>query len=92
MALEQPSSAAPDDPLRAGVELTLRQLHKVTEAFGLVEVAPAPGEAFDPDRHQAMSVAEAEGVAPGAVVQLFQKGYVLNDRLLRPAMVVVAPS
>ena len=86
------ASAAPDDPLRAGVELTLRQLHKVTEAFGLVEVAPAPGEAFDPDRHQAMSVAEAEGVAPGAVVQLFQKGYVLNDRLLRPAMVVVAPS
>lgn len=39
-----------------------------------------------------MSVAEAPGVAPGAVVQLFQKGYVLNDRLLRPAMVVVAPS
>lgn len=85
------TSAAPDDPLRAGVELTLRQLHKVTETFGLVEVAPAPGEPFDPERHQAMSVAEAAGIAPGAVVQLFQKGYVLNDRLLRPAMVVVAP-
>lgn len=86
------ASATQDDPLRAGVELTLRQLQKVTGANGLLEVAPAPGEAFDPERHQAMSVAEAEGIAPGAVVQLFQKGYVLNDRLLRPAMVVVAPS
>ena len=86
------ASAAPDDPLRAGLEATLRQLHKVTGANGLVEVAPQPGEAFDPERHQAMSVAAAEGIAPGAVVQLFQKGYVLNDRLLRPAMVVVAAS
>ena len=86
------ASAGPDDPLRSGLEATLRQLIKVTEANGLVEVAPAPGESFDPERHQAMSVAEAEGVAPGAVVQLFQKGYVLNERLLRPAMVVVAPS
>ena len=86
------ANAAADDPLRAGLEATLRQLHKVTQANGLLEVAPAPGDGFDPERHQAMSVAEAPGVAPGAVVQLFQKGYVLNDRLLRPAMVVVAPS
>jgi len=86
------ANAAADDPLRAGLEATLRQLHKVTEANGLVEVAPAPGDGFDPERHQAMSVAEAPGIAPGAVAQLFQKGYVLNDRLLRPAMVVVAPS
>lgn len=86
------ASAGPDDPLRAGLEATLRQLIKVTEANGLLEVAPAPGDTFDPERHQAMSVADAQGVAPGAVVQLFQKGYVLNERLLRPAMVVVAPS
>ena len=86
------ANAAADDPLREGLEATLRQLHKVTQANGLLEVAPAPGDGFDPERHQAMSVAEAPGVAPGAVAQLFQKGYVLNDRLLRPAMVVVAPS
>ena len=79
-------------PVFDSLEATLRQLHKVTQANGLLEVAPAPGDGFDPERHQAMSVAEAPGVAPGAVVQLFQKGYVLNDRLLRPAMVVVAPS
>jgi molecular chaperone GrpE len=78
------------DPLREGMELTLRQLHRIAENNGLVEVAPAPGDTFDPERHQAMSVADAPGVAPGAVAQLFQKGYVLNDRLLRPALVVVA--
>ena len=78
------------DPLREGMELTLRQLHRIAENNGLVEVAPAPGDTFDPERHQAMSVADAPEVAPGAVAQLFQKGYVLNDRLLRPALVVVA--
>lgn len=84
------ATAAADDPLRAGLELTLKQLHTIAEKNGLTEVAPASGEAFDPDRHQAMSVAAAEGVNAGAVVQVFQKGYVLNDRLLRPALVVVA--
>ena len=78
------------DPLREGMELTLRQLHRIAENNGLVEVAPAPGETFDPERHQAMSMVAAEGVPPGAVAQLFQKGYLLNERLLRPALVVVA--
>jgi len=78
------------DPLREGMELTLRQLHRIAENNGLVEVAPAPGDTFDPERHQAMSMVDAEGVAPGTVAQLFQKGYALNDRLLRPALVVVA--
>ena len=78
------------DPLREGMELTLRQLHRIAENNGLSEVAPAPGATFDPERHQAMSMVPAQGVPPGAVAQLFQKGYVLNDRLLRPALVVVA--
>ena len=84
------AAAAPADPLRAGLELTLRQLHRIAEANGLAEVAPAPGDGFDPERHQAMSVADAPGIAPGSVAQLFQKGYLLNERLLRPALVVVA--
>jgi molecular chaperone GrpE len=84
------ANAAADDPLRAGLELTLRQLQIVAGKNGLAEVAPAAGEAFDPERHQAMSMIDAEGVAPGAVAQTFQKGYVLNERLLRPALVVVA--
>lgn len=85
------ASAAADDPLRAGLELTLKQLLAVAEKNGLVEVAPQPGDAFNPEHHNAVSQQPAEGVASGAVVQAFQKGYVLNERLLRPAMVVVAP-
>ena len=84
------AAAAQNDPLREGLELTLRQLHRIAAGNGLVEVAPAAGDTFDPERHQAMSMVAAEGVPPGAVAQLFQKGYVLNDRLLRPALVVVA--
>ncbi|MES2858720.1 MAG: nucleotide exchange factor GrpE [Pseudomonadota bacterium] len=84
------ANASADDPLRAGLELTQRQLLRVAEINGLVTVAPAAGEAFDPERHQAMSIIDAEAIAPGAVAQTFQKGYVLNERLLRPAMVVVA--
>ncbi|MCD9026878.1 nucleotide exchange factor GrpE [Luteimonas sp. BDR2-5] len=90
-ALEAGLASAPEnDPLRAGVELTLRELVKATEAHGLTTVAPAAGEPFNPEHHQAMSIVDVPGVAPGAVAQVFQKGYLLNDRLLRPAMVVVA--
>jgi molecular chaperone GrpE len=84
------AAAAQADPLREGLELTLRQLHRIAEGNGLTEVAPAPGDNFDPERHQAMSMVAADGVPPGSVAQLFQKGYVLNERLLRPALVVVA--
>ena len=84
------AAATADDPLRAGLELTLKQLHSIAEKNGLVEVAPAAGDAFDPERHQAMSMAPANDVAPGAIAATFQKGYLLNDRLLRPALVVVA--
>lgn len=90
-SLEAGLATAPaDDPLRAGLELTQRQLARVAESNGLVTVMPAAGDAFDPERHQAMSMIEADGIAPGAVAHTFQKGYVLNERLLRPAMVVVA--
>ena len=84
------AAATEGDPLRAGMELTLRQLQRIAEANGLVAVAPAAGDAFNPEQHQAMSMIDAEGIAPGAVAQTFQKGYLLNDRLLRPALVVVA--
>ncbi len=77
------------DKLREGVELTLRQLQRVAESNGLRVVDPA-GEAFDPERHQAMSMIESPQHAPDSVVQVYQKGYLLNERLLRPALVVVA--
>ncbi|MFA5685171.1 MAG: nucleotide exchange factor GrpE [Lysobacteraceae bacterium] len=75
--------------LREGVQLTLRQLLKVGEDHGL-QVIEADGQPFDPEFHQAVStVASAEHPA-NSVVQSMQKGYSLNGRLLRPALVVVA--
>ena len=74
------AAAAQADPLREGLELTLRQLHRIAESNGLSEVAPAPGDSFDPERHQAMSVVDSAQVPPGSVLQTFQKGYVLNER------------
>jgi molecular chaperone GrpE len=75
--------------LREGMELTLRQLLKVADDNGLVAVDPA-GQPFNPEHHQAMSMVPAPGVAPNHVVQVYQKGWLLNERLLRPALVVVA--
>lgn len=90
-SMEAGLAASPEaHPLRDGIELTLKQLHTVAEKNGLTEVAPAPGDAFDPQFHQAMSMVPAADVPSGAVAQLFQKGYVLNERLLRPALVMVA--
>jgi molecular chaperone GrpE len=76
-------------PLKDGLDLTLKQLLKVAADNGLRLINPV-GEAFNPEWHQAISQVPAGDVAPGSVVQVFQKGYVLNDRLLRPALVVVA--
>jgi molecular chaperone GrpE len=75
--------------LRTGLELTRQQLLKVAADNGLTVVDPQ-GQVFDPDQHQAISQADAAGAAPGTVLQVFQKGYLLNGRLLRPALVVVA--
>lgn len=75
--------------LRDGMELTLRQLLKVVNDNGLVAVDPA-GLPFNPAQHQAMSMVASADHAPGHVVQVYQKGWLLNDRLLRPALVVVS--
>ena len=72
-----------------GVELTLRLLEQALEKFGVSAVDPA-GEAFDPELHQAMTMQESETADSGTVLTVVQKGYVLNERLVRPAMVIVA--
>ncbi|WP_133479555.1 nucleotide exchange factor GrpE [Cognatilysobacter segetis] len=77
--------------LREGMELTLRQLLKVAADNGLVPVDPA-GQAFNPEHHQAMSMVPGGDTPANHVVQVYQKGWLLNDRLLRPALVVVAQS
>ena len=75
--------------LLQGVELTLGQFSKVLEKFN-VKAIDAVGEPFDPACHEAMGQIESAEQPPNTVVQLLQKGYLLNDRLLRPAMVLIA--
>lgn len=76
------------ESMKSGVELTLKQLRGVFEKFSLVEIDPA-GEKFDPHRHQAITVVECDA-EPNTVVQVLQKGYLLHDRVIRPALVTVA--
>jgi len=75
--------------MREGISLTLKALLKVAENHGMAQVDPL-GQPLDPDRHHAVSMVDAPGQPAGTVVSVLQKGYVLNDRLLRPALVAVA--
>ncbi len=79
---------ATPDALRTGVELTLKQLTAAFEKSQIKELAPV-GEKFDPHQHAAMAMVDSEAPA-NTVVTVFQKGYLLNDRVLRPALVAVA--
>ena len=72
-----------------GVEMTEKQMIEALERFQITRIDPL-GEKFSYERHQAMSEATGTGQEPGTVVQVLQAGYVMHDRLLRPAMVVVA--
>ena len=78
-----------DEDVLEGVRLTLKSFEQVFERFSITEV-PAAGQPFDPERHQAMSTLKTAEHAPNTVIEVVQKGYLLSDRLLRPAMVVVA--
>ncbi|MCG8383439.1 MAG: nucleotide exchange factor GrpE [Gammaproteobacteria bacterium] len=77
------------EQIREGMELTLKNLIQVMEKFDIVAVDPM-GEKFNPELHQAMNTQETEGVEPNTVVMVMQKGYTLNDRLIRPALVGVS--
>ncbi len=77
------------ESLRQGKEATLQQLTTIMARFGVEEVDPQ-GEPFDPAMHEAMTIQPSADVEPGSVLTVFQKGYALNGRLLRPARVVVA--
>ncbi|HET9046472.1 MAG TPA: nucleotide exchange factor GrpE [Casimicrobiaceae bacterium] len=89
-ALEQTLAAENVSPetLKAGAELTLKALESALSRAQVVEINPV-GEKFDPHRHQAMQMVESKQ-APNTVVTVFQKGYLINDRTLRPALVTVA--
>ena len=80
---------ATPEQIREGAEATLRQLKSALERNKVIEVAPAPGTKFDPHQHQAISMVPADQ-EPNTVVSVLQKGYTINDRVLRPALVTVS--
>jgi|GEM_PF-561110 len=75
--------------VREGLVMTLKMFEQAVRKFGLVEVDPL-GEEFNPDFHQAITMQESADATSGTVIAVVQKGYLLNERLVRPAMVVVA--
>ncbi len=80
--------AADVQSYKDGIQITIKQLASVFEKFNIAEVNPV-GEKFDPNKHQAISILENSG-EPNTVTSVLQKGYTLNDRVLRPALVMVA--
>ena len=77
------------DELYKGMELTLEMFNKALEKFG-VKIIDPQGEKFNPELHEAVSMQEIEDSESGIIIAVMQKGYLLNDRLIRPAMVIVA--
>jgi molecular chaperone GrpE len=75
--------------LKEGSELTLRMLNQAMEKFNIVQIDPR-GEVFNPELHEAMTMVPSDEVDPNCVLEVIQKGYVLNNRLIRPARVIVA--
>ncbi|HYP84053.1 nucleotide exchange factor GrpE [Variovorax sp.] len=78
------------EQIREGAEATLRQLKSAMERNKVLEIAPAAGDKFDPNLHQAISVVPAPGQEPNTVVGLLQKGFTIAERVLRPALVTVS--
>ena len=83
------NAGASPEALRDGVQLTLKQLSAAFHKVHVTPIAPVPGERFDPHRHQAMAAVEADS-EPNTIVAVMQKGYLLHDRVLLPALVTVS--
>ena len=87
--LERAVDAPDGEEYRKGVEMVVRQLGEALATLGLEEI-PALNQVFDPERHNAVMREDADGVEPETVTEVYQKGYALGARVLRPAMVKVA--
>lgn len=81
--------AAEDAAMREGLELTMKLFLDALQKFDVQQIDPM-GAAFDPQEHEAMSIQDVPGAAPNSVIAVFQKGYKLSDRVIRPARVVVS--
>ena len=89
LGMNAAESAENVEELREGMDLTLKMFISALEKFGVQTIDPQ-GEKFNPEQHEAISMQEIEGTESNTVVSVMQKGYELNGRLVRPAMVVVA--
>jgi len=89
LGISAAESAENIDDLREGMDLTIKMFNTAMDKFNVKAVDPQ-GEKFNPEQHEAVSMQAIEGAESGTVVTVMQKGYELNGRLVRPAMVVVA--
>ena len=89
IALQSAKESGVEDQVLQGFELSVKSLTDVLAKFGIVSFDPH-GEVFDPEKHKAMTYVPHPDAEPGSVIEVFRKGYMLNDRLLRGAEVVVA--
>ena len=89
LATDRSDTGSSQAAVLAGVEATLKLLSAAFEKAGITEVVPT-GEIFNPEYHEAMVVQPSADVPPNSVLQVIQRGYLLNGRLLRPARVIVA--
>ncbi len=90
LVVSKDSAEAVDmDKVREGMDLTLKMMQALLQKMAVREINPL-GEKFNPDRHQAMMAQETTDAEPNTVLAVYQKGYSLNDRVVRPAMVVVS--
>jgi molecular chaperone GrpE len=87
-ATDEQKAQAP--ALFEGVELTMRELVNVMQKHGVTRIAPAAGDLFDPNQHEAMFEAAVPGTKAGQIIQVMTEGFLLHDRLLRPAQVGVS--
>lgn len=78
------------EQMREGLALTVRQMEQVFDKFNIEEVNPEAGDDLDPELHQPMTMQPSEEISANKIIQTMQKGFTLNDRLLRPAMVIVS--
>lgn len=92
MGMAVDENGNPEDTVKAlkeGIEMTVNMMKKAFEKFNIKVIDPL-NEKFDPELHQAMSMQPSDEVEPNTVIAVMQKGYTLNDRLVRPAMVMVS--
>lgn len=90
LAAASPQQREDDKALLEGVELTLRELTNIFSKHGIIQVAPEKGDKFDPQHHQAMFEAPLPGTTAGEIIEVMAVGFLLHDRLLRPAQVGVS--